>query len=233
MTSKMVMVSVISVLLVSCFASCANALICTEGQYWNQDLQICSECSNCPVGQPVKAKCESYRDTICYTQEEFLKTIEQHRYRHGHNQRQRGRQRHDDKGLRSPNEPSTMPLKDDATFSTAETLVWDWQAISLTLGVFACILFFVVITIYSLYQARQWKRLKESYEADLEELEKFSLMSSACKKEGLEEGDFRQIHSSEEDSNRCVYLEQLLVNVRKDEKMGKKPKGNVYIEESI
>lgn len=37
-------------------------------------------------------------------------------------------------------------------------------------------------------------------------------MSSACKKEGLEEGDFRQIHSSEEDSNRCVYLEQLLVN---------------------
>lgn len=65
--------------------------------------------------------------------------------------------------------PSTAALQDaaslEAPFSSAETLVWDWQAIALTSGIFACVLFFFVITLYSLHQARQWRRLKENFEA--------------------------------------------------------------------
>lgn len=57
---------------------------------------------------------------------------------------------------------STM---DDVVFSNAEKIVWDWQAIALTSAVFACILFFLVMTLYSLHQARQWRRLKENFEA--------------------------------------------------------------------
>lgn len=53
----------------------------------------------------------------------------------------------------------------EVPFSGAEELVWDWQAIALTLAVFACILFFLVIALYSLHQAKQWRRLKENFDA--------------------------------------------------------------------
>ncbi|VEN62502.1 unnamed protein product, partial [Callosobruchus maculatus] len=53
----------------------------------------------------------------------------------------------------------------EVPFSGAETLVWDWQAVALTTAVFACILFFLAVTLYSLHQARQWRRLKENFEA--------------------------------------------------------------------
>lgn len=53
----------------------------------------------------------------------------------------------------------------EVPFSSIEALVWDWQAIALTLAVFSCILFFLIIALYSLHQARQWRRLKENFEA--------------------------------------------------------------------
>lgn len=54
---------------------------------------------------------------------------------------------------------------DDIPFSNVETLVWDWQAIVLAMAVCACILFFLVAAAYSVHHARQWKRLKENFEA--------------------------------------------------------------------
>lgn len=53
----------------------------------------------------------------------------------------------------------------EVPLSSIEALVWDWQAIALTLAVFSCILFFLIIALYSLHQARQWRRLKENFEA--------------------------------------------------------------------
>ncbi|CAH2005498.1 unnamed protein product [Acanthoscelides obtectus] len=65
-----------------------------------------------------------------------------------------------------PLKPLAMEVSSsEAPFSGAETLVWDWQAVALTTAVFACILFFLAVTLYSLHQARQWRRLKENFEA--------------------------------------------------------------------
>nr|CAD7199913.1 unnamed protein product [Timema douglasi] len=50
-------------------------------------------------------------------------------------------------------------------FSAAESLVWDGQAVALAMAVFACLLFFVVAAIYSIHHARQWRRLKDNFEA--------------------------------------------------------------------
>lgn len=53
----------------------------------------------------------------------------------------------------------------EAPFTKAETVVWDWQDVTMSLAVFSCILFFLVIALYSLHQARQWKKLKENFDA--------------------------------------------------------------------
>lgn len=45
-------------------------------------------------------------------------------------------------------------------FSAAETLVWDWQAIALSSAVAACLLFFTVVAVFTLLQARQLRRMK-------------------------------------------------------------------------
>lgn len=51
-----------------------------------------------------------------------------------------------------------------APFSSAEELVWDWQAVAMALAVFACLLFFAVACVYSVHHARQWRRLKDHFE---------------------------------------------------------------------
>lgn len=66
----------------------------------------------------------------------------------------------------------------EVPFSGAEELVWDWQAIALTLAVFACILFFLVIALYSLHQAKQWRRLKENFDAGKYQVSEFSCTNS-------------------------------------------------------
>jgi len=92
-----------------------------------------------------------------------------------------------DDGVYDNSRISVMPLvhhsgiKDVSVepFSTAEKLVWDWQAIALGSAVAACVLFFVVITAYIILQSRQWKKPKVSYISDMEEMSaRKSLMSS-------------------------------------------------------
>lgn len=121
---------------------------------------------------------------------------------------------------------------DDVPFSGVETLVWDWQAVALTMAVFSCILFFVVIAVYSFYQARQWRRLKENFEADVEEISaRLSLMAASSSEKGDSlEPSFAPIHDAPYKHNRCVYLDQLF-QLRKQGRTGTEARGNVYIEE--
>lgn len=122
---------------------------------------------------------------------------------------------------------------DSVPFSGVETLVWDWQAVALTMAVFSCILFFVVIAVYSFYQARQWRRLKENFDADVEEISaRLSLMAASSSEKGDSlEPSFAPIHDAPYKHNRCVYLDQLF-QLRKQGRMGTEARGNVYIEET-
>lgn len=85
---------------------------------------------------------------------------EEHRLRHG---RKHHIRKHGDSG--AGHVVVETVTSTEVPFSGAEELVWDWQAIALTLAVFACILFFLVIALYSLHQAKQWRRLKENFDA--------------------------------------------------------------------
>ncbi|KAK3912276.1 putative RNA-directed DNA polymerase from transposon BS [Frankliniella fusca] len=51
------------------------------------------------------------------------------------------------------------------TFTTAETLVWDWQAGVLVAAVCACLLFFIVAAAYSCQHAWHFKKLKKNLDA--------------------------------------------------------------------
>ncbi|KAJ8871474.1 hypothetical protein PR048_027791 [Dryococelus australis] len=62
----------------------------------------------------------------------------------------------------APQPPARGP---EESFSAAESLVWDGQAFALALAVFACLFFFLVAAVYSIYQARHWRRLKTNFEA--------------------------------------------------------------------
>lgn len=141
-----------------------------------------------------------------------------------------------------PEKVAPLVSSTEVPFSSAETIIWDWQAVALSTAVFTCILFFLVITLYSLHQAKQWRRLKETFEADVEELSA-SLMAAAgaqAKNSDVEMGEDHlsqstksKISSDGNYLNRCVYLEQLL-NVRKDNKnRDSRVGGNVYIAPKI
>lgn len=136
-------------------------------------------CTDCKDGTVVLRPCEFHRDTHCGPISKLLKTMDTgnpHRHKHSNKHHQR-REHTDDIVWRygndvgkdgSPEEQQAVAMEvasSEAPFSSAETLVWDWQAVALTTAVFACILFFLVITLYSLHQARQWRRLKENFEA--------------------------------------------------------------------
>ncbi|XP_066145245.1 tumor necrosis factor receptor superfamily member wengen [Euwallacea fornicatus] len=243
-----------SLLLLIVTTSTVLASICPPKQYLNAQRQRCMNCTECSPGTVVLRPCELHRDTYCgplSDLDDLFINNDGNPHRHHHdkhrNDRHRNRDgetawRHGDAvkggGLLS----AAMDVaSSEAPFSSAENLVWDWQAIALTSAVFACILFFLVITLYSLHQARQWRRLKENFEADVEELSaRLSLMaaSSTEKCEFLEgEGSGFLTTSSTGDPNylntRCVYLEQLLSVRKEDEKnSSSRPKGNVYIEEN-
>ncbi|KAF5282036.1 hypothetical protein FQA39_LY00560 [Lamprigera yunnana] len=238
-----------------------TALVCPQGkQFLHQDLQVCVNCTICDneKGQVVLRPCEVHRDTICGPLSElalnwkFLQPLSENRHRHEHHkhhhagkeQRVHHNSRNDDAESKSRETGSeggsdtvievigTSITSTEVPFSNAEKLVWDWQAIALTLAVFACILFFLVIALYSLHQAKQWRRLKENFEADVEELSaRLSLMAATSNEKGeILEPSLGPVHDGNYLKNRCVYLEQLL-NVRKDTKIGSDT-GNVYIEES-
>jgi hypothetical protein len=49
-------------------------------------------------------------------------------------------------------------------FSTAERFVSDWQVVAFVSAIVSCLLFFVVAIIYTILNARQWRRVKIRYE---------------------------------------------------------------------
>uniref|UniRef100_A0A0A9X5N2 Foldase protein prsA n=2 Tax=Lygus hesperus TaxID=30085 RepID=A0A0A9X5N2_LYGHE len=72
---------------------------------------------------------------------------------------------------------SVVPMMEDSSvvaavpFTAVERFVWDWQAVALISAVTACLLFFMVVTAYSLLNNSQLKRSKAScYTADMEEM---------------------------------------------------------------
>lgn len=247
-----------TLLLLTITISTVLASICPDKQYLNAQLQICMNCTECTHGYVVLRPCEAHRDTHCgpisVLSDLLVHSGNPHRHHHDkhrhekHRNKERGNEWRDGDNLKgdTPSPEALEVASSEAPFSSAETLIWDWQAIALTSAVFACILFFLVVTLYSLHQAKQWRRLKENFEADVEELSaRLSLMAATSteKCEFLEGNDAGFVGNGKVCSsaagdpnylnNRCVYLEQLLSVRKEDEKnCSKKPKGNVYIEEN-
>ncbi|XP_018331230.1 tumor necrosis factor receptor superfamily member wengen isoform X2 [Agrilus planipennis] len=174
------------------FPCLARSLICPQGkQFLDTERQRCANCTICDhaKGLVVLRPCEVHRDTICGTINEltldwslYPGAPEQthhnrhNHHRHHHEQRilwnfdddDRAGKTVDTKNKRIDEKVSfetDVVTSTEMAFSSAETLVWDWQAIALTLAIFSCILFFLVIALYSLHQAKQWRRLKENFEA--------------------------------------------------------------------
>ncbi|XP_075211956.1 tumor necrosis factor receptor superfamily member wengen [Lycorma delicatula] len=125
-------------------------------------------------------------------------------------------------------EPSTVPeMMMDQTreqsvsservpFTATETFVWDWQAVALISAIIACLLFFALAAIYSILHARQWRRIKNHFNVDVEDL---ALRVSLMHNGGLNSS------SSSDVSNTNHYLEQLIA----EKKLGEN-KSNIYIE---
>lgn len=110
-------------------------------------------------------------------------------------------------------EPSVIAVP----FTTAEKFVWDWQAVALTSAVAACLLFFAVVAVYSVLHARQWKRLKNNLDTDVEELSaRISLMQAP-----------NLATSAADGSNANHYLENLLAGMKSADKP---PTSNIYIQ---
>lgn len=168
-----------TILALSLLASVAVGSFCANKQYFNAKLQACINCTECKSGQLVLRPCEIHRDTHCAPIGDVLQSLDDgNRHRHHHVQKKRKHPESTEKivwrygdevGSEKHQEIEKPTVREVASsevpFSNAETLVWDWQAIALTSAVFTCILFFLVITLYSLHQAKQWRRLKENFEA--------------------------------------------------------------------
>lgn len=178
------------ILLVFIVAAQAAVSACPHGQYHDEKLQKCVNCSVCDdkKGMAVLRPCHVHKDVVCVTFEKLLEYMESGT-RHWRNHRKKHRKADAAMNQSASEEFRTTDggaerFVDAVTstqmpFSSAETLVWDWQAIALTLAVFACILFFLVIALYSLHQARQWRRLKENFESG--KFLSFCQMLSLCK----------------------------------------------------
>lgn len=175
----MVLIST-TILALSLLASFAVGSFCNNRQYFNVKLQSCINCTECTDDTVVLRPCEVHRDTRCATINEVLQTLEggnHHRHHHVLKKKKKVPEPSDkivwrygaDVETTKPQgieEPRALEVaSSEIPFSSAETLVWDWQAIALTAAVFTCILFFLVITLYSLHQAKQWRRLKDNFEA--------------------------------------------------------------------
>lgn len=183
------MVSGYSILVLLTLFTWASAAICEQGKtFHHADLQQCVSCTVCKEGEVVIRPCESHRDTHCgvLNLKDILKFVtpepaaSQNPHRHqkhkNHHHQDRGEQfnfKYPDGGSEEmlyeqtvePEKIAPLISSTEMPFSRAETIVWDWQAVALSAAVFTCILFFLVITLYSLHQAKQWRRLKETFEA--------------------------------------------------------------------
>lgn len=170
------------------FLTISSSAICPRGkQYLNERLGECVNCTKCDSRtRPVVLRpCEFNKDTECGTTEDLNKILELFsqkplghvRHKNKKHHRQHGGDVHwtFNEDVLKNNDHLTNTYDGDyasdfkrpteAPFTKTETLVWDWQGITMTLAVFSCILFFLVIALYSLHQARQWKKLKENFDA--------------------------------------------------------------------
>lgn len=107
-------------------------------------------------------------------------------------------------------------LSEKVPFTAAERIVWDWQAVALISAIVACLLFFALAAVYSILHARQWRRLKNHFNVDVEDL---ALRVSLMQNGGLNNP------SSPDISHSNHYLEQLIA----EKKIGEN-KSNIYIE---
>lgn len=67
-------------------------------------------------------------------------------------------------------------LTAQASTSSEEELLWDWQIISVILAVAACLLFFIVTAVISINYVRQWRKIKKQFDTgELTDYVNFSL----------------------------------------------------------
>ncbi|CAG9820215.1 unnamed protein product [Phaedon cochleariae] len=206
-----VVLALMTSLLHSWFSSLVSASFCPEKQFLNARLQTCLNCTECRNGMVVLRPCEFHRDTLCATIEELLETTDTgNPHRHKHNQHHHHQHKappplpkSDDsivwrfgddvskEHVSTDSPPSgTVPLGTTApeaayagpeeAFSSAETLVWDWQA------------------------ARQWRRLKENFDAGLRDSREENRKSSTDAQDKLGDSRFMkrtQLHATKYSSN--------------------------------
>lgn len=170
-------------LLISTAAIC-TASVCPRGkQYLDIEKQECVNCTVCDSvkGLVVLRPCDVHKDTVCGPIEKLKLLLEllhtdhnEHPHRHHRNRHRKHKERlhanvQNDAITDANLEKVALLVSEtsstEAPFTNAENLVWDWQDITLTMAVFACILFFLVIALYSLHQAKQWRKLKENFDA--------------------------------------------------------------------
>lgn len=93
-----------------------------------------------------------------------------------------------EKELEEALRPNIDVVATTQTFSTAETLVWDWQAGVLVAAVCACLLFFIVAAAYSCQHALHFKKLKKHLDADMEEISTRLALMAAMGSDNLQDG---------------------------------------------
>ncbi|KAI4474086.1 hypothetical protein M0804_015026 [Polistes exclamans] len=87
-------------------------------------------------------------------------------------------------------------------------VLWDWQTTALVLAVCACVVFFLVAGCSALVYARQWRRMKKSFEPV--GLEEISARLNVMVKAELAELVAGAPMSPGDPETRCQYLEKLL-----------------------
>lgn len=116
-------------------------------------------------------------------------------------------------------------------FSSTEKFILDWQTIILGLAVSSCLIFFLVAAVYSIQHAKHWKKLRNYFDADVEELQSW-ITSKGSKTKFPSSGIYKtttEVVST--DGGQCKYLERIInMNGKKKSNL---VAGNVYEIENI
>ncbi|XP_077286588.1 tumor necrosis factor receptor superfamily member wengen isoform X2 [Arctopsyche grandis] len=156
----------------------AEGLICRPGRtWWNSEKASCLECRRCEPPLLVIRPCEHHRDAECAPISDlhidWSWLARPHHNRHHrrpeeHNEDQStmssGSHEYDDNSvqvLADADSKYYLPVTSDHGGSSNDN-----QAITmLSLAIAMCILFLVLVGVYSVYYARQWRILKENLQA--------------------------------------------------------------------
>lgn len=165
----------------------AEGLICRPGRtWWNSEKAACLECRRCEPPLLVLRPCEHHRDAECapisdlHIDWSWLARPHHNRHHrrpeaHGKNIRNKVTDDDDDQSTTSS---GSLEYDDNSVQVLADSKYYlpvtsdnggsrnDNQAITmLSLAIAMCILFLVLVGVYSIYYARQWRILKESLQA--------------------------------------------------------------------